>query len=81
MCRNCAIEHELKSNGVTEENYETALESMESVVDQFGFKRYGNPTTMTTFKETDDGWLEVDTVEELDKEEARRQFIASLKGE
>ena len=66
---------------MTEENYETALESMESVVDKFGFKRYGNPTIMTTFKETDDGWLEVDKVEELDKEEARRQFISSLKGE
>lgn len=81
MCRNCAIEHELKPAGVTEENYETELKNMEAVVDQFGFKRYGNPTIMTTFKETGDGWLEVDKVEELDKDKEREQFIASLKGE
>lgn len=81
MCRNCAIEHVLKPAGVTEENYETELKNMESVVYRFSFKRYGNPTIMTTFKETDDGWLEVDKVEELDKEEERRQFIAALKGE
>lgn len=81
MCRNCAIEHELKPAGVTEENYETELKNMEAVVEQFGFKRYGNPTISTTFKETDDGWLEVDKVEELDKDKEREQFIASLQGE
>jgi hypothetical protein len=80
-CRDCAIKYELKPEGVTEENYETELKNMESVVDQFGFKRYGDKVISTTFKETDDDWLEVDKVEELDKEEERRQFIASLKGE
>lgn len=69
MCRNCAIEHELKSTGVTEENYETELENMKSVVDKFAFKQYdGDHTTITIFKETD-GWLEIDKVEELSKED------------
>ena len=48
----------------------------------FGFIRFSKDKDIKTiFKETSDNWLEIDHIEELDKDEFKKQFIAGLRGE
>ena len=81
MCEDCARQ-ELLANGVPEDKIEEELEAMKDVRDDgFAFKRYGDKIVLVKFKETPDGWLERSEEVELDKEEEKKNFIASLKGE
>lgn len=84
LCRNCAIDHLLHENAnLSSVEVEKQLNEMKTIQEKpFGFIRFSKDKDIrTTFKETSDNWLEVDHIEELDKDEFKKQFIAGLRGE
>lgn len=84
LCRNCAIDHLFHENAnLSSVEIEKQLNKMKTIQEKpFGFIRFSKgKDTKTIFKETSDNWLEIDHIEELDKDEFKKQFIAGLKGE
>lgn len=84
LCRNCAIDHLYHENAnLSSVEIENQLNKMKTIQEKpFGFIRFSKDKDIKTiFKETSDNWLEVDRIEELDKDEFKKQFIAGLRGE
>ena len=84
LCRNCAIDHLHHENtNLSSDEIEKQLNEMKTIQEKpFGFIRFSKDKDIKTiFKETSDNWLEVDRIEELDKDEFKKQFIAGLRGE
>ena len=69
LCEDCAKEH-LKKCGITEDKIEESLAKMKNVLNvPFGFQQFSKDSIKTvTYKETDDGWLEVDSVTDKPRE-------------
>lgn len=70
LCEDCAREY-LEEHGFTSNELEEKLVEMKHVQERpFGYKRFSkDKTTTVTYKETPDGWLEVDTVVDEPREE------------
>jgi hypothetical protein len=84
LCRNCAIDHLYHENAnLSSVEVEKQLNKMKTIQEKpFGSIRFSKDKDIKTiFKETSDNWLEVDRIEELDKDEFKKQFIAGLRGE
>lgn len=82
LCHDCAVDYLLKDrDSWTSVEIEKELNEMKHECKGFGYKQYGKKCIEVTYKETPDGWLEVDKEVELDKEEEKKKFIAALKGE
>ena len=70
MCRDCALKYLATQMGVTETPLEASLPEMHHVPKgPFGYIRFSkNEGTKVTYRETEDGWLEEETVEPYNKE-------------
>lgn len=82
LCEECARKYLKERLELTDAEINTELESMKHVLNRpFGYIRFSTDgNTRVTYKETDDGWLETDTVVKEDKEIFKKQFIAGLTG-
>ena len=70
LCEDCAREY-LEEHGFTGNELEEKLVEMKHVQERpFGYKRFSkDKTTTVTYKETPDGWLEIDAVVDEPREE------------
>ena len=70
LCEDCARKYLKERLELTDAEINTELESMKHVLNRpFGYIRFSTDgNTRVTYKETDDGWLETDTVVKEDKE-------------
>lgn len=71
LCEDCAREYLKKQYKLGGSKLEDTLQKMKNIQEKpFGYIRYAKDKTITvTYKETGDGWLEVDTVKEEPREE------------
>lgn len=78
MCEHCAREHVIREAEVEldEETIQERLDELKKVQERpFGYVQFNKDRRIyTTYKETPDGWLEVDEVKELTKEEYDELF-------
>lgn len=85
LCKDCVRKYVLKNaeGELSEEIIEQYVDNMKNVQEKpFGYKQYGQDSVKEViYKETPDGWLEVDKIEYLDPEEEKKKFIESFKGE
>lgn len=85
LCKDCVRKYVLKNaeGELPEEVIEQYVDNMKNVQEKpFGYKQYGQDSVKEViYKETPDGWLEVDKIEYLDPEEEKKKFIESFKGE
>ena len=85
LCKDCVRKYVLKNaeGELPEEIIEQYVDNMKNVQEKpFGYKQYGQDSVKEViYKETPDGWLEVDKIEYLDLEEEKKKFIESFKGE
>ena len=68
LCKKCAAA-DLRANNVPEDKIEEELDKMKRVCQGFGYRQYGKKRIEVIYKETPDGWLEIDTEKEFDPEE------------
>ena len=68
LCKKCAAA-DLRANNVPEDKIEEELDKMKHVCQGFGYRQYGKKRIEVIYKETPDGWLEIDTEKEFDPEE------------
>lgn len=85
LCRDCVRKYVLENavDELPEEIIEQYVDNMKNVQEKpFGYKQYDQDSVKEViYKETPDGWLEVDKIEYLDPEEEKKKFIESFKGE
>ena len=68
LCKKCAAA-DLRANNVPEDKIEEELDKMKRVCQGFGYRQYGKKRIEVIYKETPNGWLEIDTEKEFDPEE------------
>lgn len=68
LCKKCAAA-DLRANNVPEDKIEEELDKMKRVCQGFGYRQYDKKCIEVIYKETSDGWLEIDTEKEFDPEE------------
>lgn len=64
LCQDCARKYmEIDHPEWTKEELDVELEKQKVVNSRFGYTQFGKEHKKVTYKETEDGWLEVDKVE------------------
>ena len=84
LCKECATKYLIRNkDSWSSSEIEKELDDMKHIQEKpFGFIRFGNGKSVRTiFRETGDGWLEIDHTEDVDNDKFKEDFINGLKGE